>query len=333
MKFDAPNRSFLAIVSVTLLLAAYVLCGAFGNVLAPPSAEPVSRRGLAALPDGGGLAVILVLATVVAVGLAFGARSVTRQLASSRRLGRRARELTLPMPDTLAMTAVAVGLDGRVLLLDEPAMLSFVYGVLTPRVAVSHGLLEGVTRAELRAVLEHERYHVENLDPLKLLLAQTLSAAFFFLPAVGTLRTRYLATRELAADRRAVDMCGRRPLASALLKVARGPDWVELEDVAAIGGAALLDVRVAQLETGVEPKPAPLAATRGVLSLAGGAVVGIAILASASSFGVALTTADLLNGLICTAPFAGGGMLLFGIVAHRAKQPLPGGGDRSHRGV
>lgn len=186
---------------------------------------------------------------------------------------------------------------------------SFVYGALTPRVAVSRGLVEGVTAVELRAVLTHERYHVENLDPLKLLVAQTLSAAFYFLPSVRSLRSRSLAGRELAADRCAVNACGRRPLASALLKVLEGPAWVEPHDVAAIGGAALLDVRVAQLETGVEPKTAPLATTRGVLSLVGAALFAAALLASGSSLGVALSTADLLNALICAAPFGGAGML------------------------
>jgi beta-lactamase regulating signal transducer with metallopeptidase domain len=58
------------------------------------------------------------------------------------------------------------------------------HGVLTPRVAVSEGLVEGVSDDELRAVLEHEHYHVCNLDPLKAVLAQTLSAAFFFLPGL-----------------------------------------------------------------------------------------------------------------------------------------------------
>jgi Peptidase family M48 len=42
--------------------------------------------------------------------------------------------------------------------------------VLRPRVVVSQGLLERLSDAELRAVLEHEGYHVANLDPLKLVV-------------------------------------------------------------------------------------------------------------------------------------------------------------------
>ena len=32
------------------------------------------------------------------------------------------------------------------------------------------------------AVLEHERYHVRNLDPLKVMLARGVPAMFFYLP-------------------------------------------------------------------------------------------------------------------------------------------------------
>jgi hypothetical protein len=58
----------------------------------------------------------------------------------------------------------------------------------------------------------------------------------------------------LAADRRAVRACGRDPLVGALLKVVRGPAWGELQAAAALGGSELLDLRVAQLESGSEPK-------------------------------------------------------------------------------
>ena len=333
MRLDAASRSFGALVVTTVLPGTYVLCGAFGSVLVPLAGGRIPRDGFARLLDGGDSSMALLgFLIVVAVSLVLGIRSMRRQLSATRRIAQSVRELMLPVPDTLARTTGEVGLDGRVVLLDVPERFSFAYGALTPRVAISRGLFDGVSHAELRAVLEHERYHVENLDPLKLLVAQTLSATVFFLPSLDWLRSRYLAGRELAADRRAVDACGRRPLASALLKVVGGPDWVEPDDVAAIGGAALMDVRVAQLETGVEPKSAPIATTRGVLSLAGAALFAAGLLASASSLGVALSAAALLNGLICAAAFGGAGMLLFAIVAYRAKRPMPSEHDRPLRG-
>ncbi|MGH2880039.1 MAG: M56 family metallopeptidase [Solirubrobacteraceae bacterium] len=333
MRLDSANRSFLALMSLALLLGMYVLCGAVGSVLVPLVLARVSHDGTAGLLDSSGaLLPVLLFTTPVAAGLAFGVRSVARQIVASRRLARRVRGLALELPDELALTASEVGLGGRVILLDAPERFSFAYGALTPRVAVSRGLLEGVSDDELRAVLEHERYHVCNLDPLKVVLVQALSAAFFFLPALDSLRASYLAGRELAADRRAVRVCGRRPLVGALLKVVRGPDWSELEGVAAIGGPELLDVRVAQLETGIQPKLATLSITRATVSLVGAGLFTAMFVAAVFSFGgpaalyratgTGLTTAGLLSGVSCSAPFAGAGLVAYWLVARRASRPL-----------
>jgi hypothetical protein len=170
---------------------------------------------------------------------------------------------------------------------------------------------------------------------LKILLVQALSAAFFFLPAFDSLRARYVAGRELAADRRAVRACGRRPLVGALLKVVRGPDWIELDGVAAIGGRELLDVRVAQLESGIQPKLPTLSFTRITVSLVGAGLFAATFLASVFSFGGAaavhqatgtgLSTADLLSGLTCSAPFAGTGLVAYSLIARRAGRALTAG--------
>jgi len=333
MRLDSANRSFLALLSLALLLGMYVLCGAVGSVLMPLVIARVSHDGIAGLLEGGRMLPVLLFIVLVAVGLAFGTRSVVRQLVASRRLARRARGLALELPDGLALTASEVGLGGRMVLLDAPERFSFAYGVLTPRVAVSRGLLEDVSEDELRAVLEHERYHVCNLDPLKIVFVQALSAAFFFLPALDALRARYLAARELAADRRAVRACGRGPLASALLKVVRGPDWSELEGIAAIGGSELLDVRVAQLENGgIQPKLATLSIAGATVSLVGAALFAAMFLAAVFSFGgpaalhratgTGLSAVDLLSGLTCAAPFAGAGLVAYWFIARRASRLL-----------
>jgi Zn-dependent protease with chaperone function len=339
MRLDSANRSFLAMMTFALLLGMYVLCGAIGSVLVPLVLARVSHDGMSEFLDGGGsLLPALLFIVLVGFGLALGVRSIGRQILASRRLARRIQGLVLGLPDELALMATEVGLSGRVVLLDAPERFSFAYGVLTPFVAVSRGLLQGVSDDELRAVLEHERYHVCNLDPLKILLVQALSATFFFLPALESLRARYLAGRELAADRWAVRACGRRPLAGALLKVVRGPEWSELEGVAAIGGPDLLDVRVAQLESGTQPKLAALSLTSATVSLMGAALFASTFLASVFSFGgptavykatgAGLRTVDLLSGLACAAPVAGAGLVAYWLIAKRASRPLTTRGAR-----
>lgn len=327
MSLDSANRSFLAMTLIALLLSTYVICaGLLGGAPLPLAASQASRDGVAgALDSGHSVLPVLAFLILVTVSITLGMRSIRRQVRASRRLERRVRELTLTNPGALAQAASDVALNGRVVLLDAPERFSFAYGALTPRVAVSRGLLEGVSPAELRAVLHHERYHVVNLDPLKASLAHTLSATFFFLPALESLRARYLAARELSADRCATRVCGRSPLAGALLKVVHGSEWNDLEGVAAIGDPQLLDVRVAQLETGTEPKLAEVGMLRVALSLAGAALFAGSSLASASGFGVAVSTADILSGFLCAALLGGAAVVTGWIFAWRASLRLSAG--------
>jgi Zn-dependent protease with chaperone function len=333
MRLDRANRSFLVFAGVALLFAATVLCGALGGVLVPLSLARVSHGGLTGLwGDRGSLLAPLVLLVLIGMSLGFGARALVRQAVASRVLSRRVRALMRTAPEALAQAARQTGLAGRVVLVDAADSFSFVYGVMTPRVAVSRGLLEHATGEELRAVLEHERYHVRNIDPLKAAIVRVLSEALFFLPALDSLRARYLAGRELAADRRALALYGRRSLAGALLKVMRGPDWSEQAGTAAISSPKLLDVRLIQLETGSEPKPEALDTESIVLSLGGVTLFAVAFLVSVSCLGGAaavyhatgtgLMAATWLDTLTCTAPFAGAGLLMYSLIALRASRPL-----------
>jgi Zn-dependent protease with chaperone function len=333
MRLDRANRSFLALVGFASLFGATVLCGVLGGVLLPLSVARISHGGLAGLwSDRASLLVPLALFLLIAVGLGLGCRALVRQTVASRVLSRRVRALASTAPEALAQAARQTGLAGRVVFIDAADSFSFVYGLMTPRVAVSRGLLERATGDELRAVLEHERYHVRNIDPLKAAIVRVLSEALFFLPALNSLRTRYVAGRELAADRRAVALYGRRPLAGALLKVVRGPEWSEQAGAAAIASPQLLDVRLIQLETGTEPKSKALDAKNIILSLGGAALFAVMFLVSVSGLGGAaavyhttgtgLASVTWLDTLTCTAPFAGAGLLIYSLLAVRASRPL-----------
>jgi Zn-dependent protease with chaperone function len=333
MRLDQANRSFLVLAGVALLLAATVLCGALGGVLVPLSLARISHAGLTGLwSNRGPLLAPLVLFVLIAVGLALGARALAQQAVAARVLSRRVRALARTVPEDLAQAAQQTGLAGRVALLDTADSFSFVYGVMTPRVAVSRGLLEGATDEELRAVLEHECYHVRNIDPLKAAIVRVLSKTLFFLPALGPLRARYLAGRELAADRRALARYGRRSLAGALLKVVRGPDWSEQAGAAAIASPDLLDVRLVQLETGSQPKFEALDIESIVFSLGGVMLFAVVFLVSVSCLGGAtavyhvtgtgLMAATWLDALTCAAPFAGAALLVYLLIALRATRPI-----------
>jgi Zn-dependent protease with chaperone function len=332
---DSANRSFLAFMGVALLLGAYALCGIVGGVLIPLVQARISHGGLAGLLHDDASLPLLLLVVVVVVGLALGSRSLARQILVSRWLAHRVRRLARTLPPRLTRAAMQTRLGGRVVFVDAAESFSFVYGVLSPRVAVSRGLLEDLSGEELRAVLEHERYHVCNLDPLKTMLVKVLSAALFCLPALDSLGARYLAARELAADRRAVAACGRHALVGALLKVVRGPSWDELDVAAPIGGAELLNARIAQLETGREPRLQALNVTHAAISLLGAATFLATFLTSVSRFGgpaavhnatgAGLAVATLLASLSCTVPGVSAGLLFYLVIALRASRPRGSG--------
>jgi len=242
-------------------------CG-FGTYLA----DRVAADGVVVLGRGLLLpttAMLLLLLT----GAVAGTISVGRQLSATRRLGEHVdRTRTAPPP----------GSPDGVDVVDHDGAFAFTFGLGEPRVAVSRGLVEQLSAGELHAVMAHERYHVRARDPLKLLVARAAARTCFFLPAVGHLVARYLAGRELAADRRSVRDLGRPALAGALLKVVAGPGWDELDTAAAMVGPDLLAVRVDQLEQGAEP-PLPrlpvtsVALSALVLATLGGIVSAVAL--------------------------------------------------------
>jgi Zn-dependent protease with chaperone function len=342
MRIDTANRSFFGLLGGAFV--AYQLLGLGACVLVAGFVYRLSADG----PDSvaGGLALVPAVAflAVVAAGALTGLHSVLTQSLSSLRLSRRLRELALPLPEPLAQEARHTRLGGRLRLIDSGESFSFAYGAFSPRVAVSRGLLSSVSPPELAAVLAHERYHVRNLDPLKVVLARALRAGFFYLPVLEGMQARYVAERELAADRGALSDCGRTPLAGALLKVVRGPGWPELGTAAAIGGPELLDARIEQLETGRGPRVG--AVSRGAVVLTALAALSLAAAAALATAGagglesvVRATMPEmelragglLLGAAACALPWVGAAAGFYGVLSWRARRELGRDLTRRHR--
>jgi BlaR1 peptidase M56 len=224
---------------------------------------------------------------------------------ATRGISDRITEAALASPPRLTVAASAAGLDGRVTLVDSPESCSFVYGALVPRVAISSGLLARLSYEELRATLEHERYHVETLDPLRSALADAAVDGIFFLPALRTLRSRYEAARELAADRQAVEVAG----TGALLKAMEGSP-VGRPATIPLASAGLIESRLTQLENEREPNLGGVRACS-LVATALGVIVFVALLAGAplgsgDTWMSDLGPAAMLKGTaLCILPLAG----------------------------
>ena len=322
---DSATRNFLGLVGISATLAAYVVCGAIAYVLVPflgLRPETLARIGPACLLP----AIVLVAMIGISAGAAL--RTLVRQVSASRLLSRRVRAQGLSAPPELFAAAQAAGLDGRVWMVDSGEQFSFVHGFFVPRVAISRGFLESLTAEELRAALEHERYHVRHLDPLRALLGKTLVEAFFLLPSLEVLRIRYEAGRELAADRHAEQVCGRRSLLGALLKAMEGPGR-ELAVSASLADPGFLDARISRLETGQAPALAS-ADIRSLFTSALGAasflllfitaVVGLGgRSALARVVADELSTGGALLGALCVAPIVVVGGLAYWLLSRQAR--------------
>lgn len=329
MTLDRANRSFLALIGTGMLVGAFTVWGGMADVL-----EPMIRARVSTGLGSGELVSLLpaaLLVAVVAGSTALGCATLARQVLATTRLSRQVRRLRTPLTRELRTAADRTGLTGRVDLVDTAAPFCYVYRGFSPRVVVSRGLLATVSDLELQAVLEHERYHVNNLDPLKLALLQATRSALFMLPILQPLHQRYLTARELAADRQALDACGRGPLAAALLKVVHDPVDDDRRIVAAIADPTLLDTRIHQLETGEEPPPPTLGLHGLAASTLAATVLTVTFLTAiwnldtpagqAHTTATGVTTAILTGGTVCTIPFAALALLAYALVALRARTP------------
>jgi Zn-dependent protease with chaperone function len=166
------------------------------------------------MPDAGpGALLLLPLAALAMLSLTLGGRSLVRQVRGKRRFLAR---LRIVRAADLAGTQVAV--------FDSARPQAFCAGFLRPRIYLSTAAA-ALPGEHLEAVLAHERHHRRRRDPLRLLLARTLSEALFFIPVLRRLTERYGALAELAADEAAVREHDRSTLAAALLSFgeARNP--------------------------------------------------------------------------------------------------------------
>lgn len=109
----------------------------------------------------------------------------------------------------------------KVRILETSRPVACVAGVVNPRLFLSRGMLEGLTRPELEGLLAHELAHLRHLDNLLAWLDIILFRAFSFIPPLRTAWSESLAEREAFADACAATATGKpRTLARALVKAA-----------------------------------------------------------------------------------------------------------------
>jgi beta-lactamase regulating signal transducer with metallopeptidase domain len=115
-----------------------------------------------------------------------------------------------------------------------------VVGIWRPCLLLPDGIVERLTSPQLRALIAHERCHIDCHDNLAAAIHMVVEAIFWFHPAVWWIEKRLLNERERACDE-AVLRAGCRPqeYAEGILEVCRQSVGLRLACVAGVSGSNL----------------------------------------------------------------------------------------------
>lgn len=198
-----------------------------------------------------GLSSTLVTTTAIAIG------SAVRQVRRTRGVIGQLKQAQRSLPARVSRVGSAVGVRDQIDLVQSNDLIAFCYGLRSPRLLISTGLVDAFDDRELEAVLRHELAHARLLDPLRTLVARAIGAGLSFVPMSRSLVHAYLCRREIAADRVAVEQMGDSlPLASALQQTLLRRTAIDASGLA-VGALSATDVRIDRL-LGLQTSPAAL---------------------------------------------------------------------------
>jgi hypothetical protein len=195
------------------------------------------------------LAVLLVCAATVVVGLATLISQYVRTRLALRHLGP-----PIAPPPSLLEIESQLGIEVR--LCADDRVFCCCAGLFFPRVVLSRGMLELLDASQLTAVLAHEAAHVRRRDPARALAVRCASNALFYLPLTRYLSEKALVASELGADAAAARVAGQPALVRALLDVL-GRVRPGLGTVTEMASLDALDSRIEALRTKVLPRTRP----------------------------------------------------------------------------
>ncbi len=193
------------------------------------------QNGLQRLVEDLFLSWQLVIPLVIVVVLIRGGGSIYRQWQATRQLTKLFYPLREPLPPHLHPLLHIHGISAEnVVFLKLNTIHAFCLGFWQPRIWLTAGLVNLLSKEELSAVLAHEAHHCRQRDPLQLLISRALKSAFFFLPLVGELAKTTELQQEIAADQSAITHLGSDlPLLCALQKLLQQGALSQQKDLSA----------------------------------------------------------------------------------------------------
>jgi bla regulator protein BlaR1 len=203
-----------------------------------------------------------------------------------------------------------------------------VVGIRRPRLLLPDGIIEQLTPPQLRALIAHERCHIDCHDNLVAAIQMAVESIFWFHPVVWWIERRLIEERERACDE-AVLRAGSRPqdYAEGILKVCRQSIGLRPACVAGVSGSNLRARVEAIMRSEIGRPLTPgrrwalaiaIVAAVGV-PVAGGVLQSQVVVPPALAFEVAsVTPSTLFRGLSAAPPST------LGIQAYGLKRALSG---------
>jgi len=114
-------------------------------------------------------------------------------------------------------------LKGRVIIVKEKKPFAKVLGFFSPKIYLSSGLIKVMSFSELKAVLIHEKSHLESKDNLLRIILFFVSYSTPFYLIFSWLFEKFIEFQEVKADRLVVKALGKRPLLLAMRKLLDDP--------------------------------------------------------------------------------------------------------------
>jgi len=112
----------------------------------------------------------------------------------------------------------------KIVVVKSQEKFAFVLGIRRPKMYVSKGLILNLSKEELKAVLMHERYHLEKRDTFIMLITSIVNSISLLFPTLHDVIKNYKISREIEADKFAVNNTGDSyALVSALSKILASP--------------------------------------------------------------------------------------------------------------
>lgn len=183
----------------------------------------------------------------IAIAFALGSLSFLIQVVKTKQLVKSLMRKQVALSQRAEKMTISLGLKGKVYALEDTNCFSFCAGITRPRILITTALVESLTDKELESVFLHEKAHIRNLDPFKILFGKTISWLFFFLPIFSEINKNMQATSEILADRFVTsfqqdDMY----LRAALKKILMTPQ-MSFTAVPAIANPDFLEIRIHRL--------------------------------------------------------------------------------------